>query len=627
MSNPPPPPPHGEKHYKGGLPDGHYDIFIIPPHSSGGGFLYLPSLKPSPNAFIAGILSGILLTLTCQTVFPVLQAWFATVVASGGMGVVILLAGVGVAGWVWGKSQTEMGSQADGSAGSGGTGPPPTPPGGMPGTSYGPPPAADTRAPPKPTWQRTNPRPTNTGGFPNGTAGSGTSKAAWEKAREETRKKEDERRRADELRRKREEEEKEREIQREKEAKEAKERAEREAQEQKVKEEEARREKEAKDQKEKEAKERREKEEREAREAKERQVKEAKEAKERQEKEAKEAKERQEREAKERREREARERRIREARERREREEKEKAKVADIPSSSKPTFTRSPSPTKKPQQPSAATATDDDAHSFRPYDKAKRPVNKATSASSIYSESSYAPSQSTAKTTPPPSHRGPYRTKDPDKIVLKAVYSFNNTFPNLPVAQLISGNGLVTDGLILRITTEGLFIDDEVRSVPEREWDIKAWTLKLVEVWCPQLQDLGAKPGSARPAAAASRTAFFGSKSSLKVPTSEESDAFLDKLLLLCKSRCLAGSSASYRGSRSNVGTSQSGEYKGLHVLRASIRDQEGKRYVFVLQEEEGWKVAIGLQRLRRGTQVRALGVSGMTANETKAILESRGWT
>ena len=64
-----------------------------------------------------------------------------------------------------------------------------------------------------------------------------------------------------------------------------------------------------------------------------------------------------------------------------------------------------------------------------------------------------------------------------------------------------------------------------------------------------------------------------------------------------------------------------------MHVLRACIRDQEGKKYVFILSQEEGWKVAVGLQRLRRGTQVRALGVSGMAANEAKGILEGMGWT
>ena len=63
-----------------------------------------------------------------------------------------------------------------------------------------------------------------------------------------------------------------------------------------------------------------------------------------------------------------------------------------------------------------------------------------------------------------------------------------------------------------------------------------------------------------------------------------------------------------------------------MHVLRASIRDQEGKRYVFIIPQSEGWKVAVGLQRLRKGTQVRALGVAGLPLNEAKAIIESLGW-
>ena len=70
----------------------------------------------------------------------------------------------------------------------------------------------------------------------------------------------------------------------------------------------------------------------------------------------------------------------------------------------------------------------------------------------------------------------------------------------------------------------------------------------------------------------------------------------------------------------------QSCEMSGLHVLRATIRDQEGKKYVFIISQTEGWKVAVGLQRLRRGTQVRALGVSGMPTNEAKALIEILGW-
>jgi hypothetical protein len=46
----------------------------------------------------------------------------------------------------------------------------------------------------------------------------------------------------------------------------------------------------------------------------------------------------------------------------------------------------------------------------------------------------------------------------------------------------VSNVGKVTDGLILKIQSEGLFIDDDVRGIPQREWDVKAWTLKMVEV-------------------------------------------------------------------------------------------------------------------------------------------------
>jgi hypothetical protein len=331
----------------------------------------------------------------------------------------------------------------------------------------------------------------------------------------------------------------------------------------------------------------------------------------------KDAREREARERREKLEKERAERLERAERDRAERAEKaEKAEKADKAA-------RPASPTKSHHHPTAKTATDDDAYSYRPYDNPKRPSHKTASAtaSSIYSESSYAPSQSTSRTTPPPSHRGAYRSKDPDKIVLKAVYSFNNTFTKVPIAKLVSGMGSVTDGLILRITTEGLFIDDDVRGVPQREWDVKAWTLKLVEVWCPHLHALGASSGST-PASRTGVPGLFGKKWASTAPTSEETDAFLDASTRACKPY-FAGDSR-IRSNQSDL--SQSGEFKGLHVLRASIRDQEGKRYVFVLQEEEGWKVAVGLQRLRRGTQVRALGVSGMAVNETKAILENIGW-
>ncbi len=333
------------------------------------------------------------------------------------------------------------------------------------------------------------------------------------------------------------------------------------------------------------------------------------------------------------REREARERERREKEKEKElREKTDPPKPVAQPSVQKADLLRPPSPTKRHQQPTAKTTTErDTTYSFRPYDKPKRPPPTAASASSIYSESSYAPSYSTSQTTPPPSVRGPYQSKDPDKIVLRAVYSFNNAFIKTPIAQLVSGVGSVTDGLILRITTEGLFIDDDVRGVPQREWDIKAWTLKLLEVWCPHLHtSLGASSGSI-PATAVRTSGFFGGKgrATAKAPSSEESDEFVNIFMRVCeKSAADASARTTVLGDNlsNRSASSQTGESKGLHVLRANIRDQEGKRYVFVMQADEGWKVAVGLQRLRRGTQVRALGVSGMSAHESKGILENIGW-
>jgi len=278
------------------------------------------------------------------------------------------------------------------------------------------------------------------------------------------------------------------------------------------------------------------------------------------------------------------------------------------------------------------------------------------------SESSWAPSQSTARTTPPPSVRAPYTTKDPDKIVTKAVYSFLNQFAKTPTSQLISGVGSVTDGLILRITTEGLFIDDDVRGVPQREWDVKAWTLKLVEVWCPShsaaLANSAADESNIKPSGANLNNASFLHKTTWrrsaagrgepKPLTDESADAYLTDLLRQCKDTCrlglsdpsasacdasAAGSSASSSSPANTnprvASATQTGEWKarGLHLLRATVRDQEGKRYLFVVSEEESWKVAVGLQRLRRGTQVRSLGVAGMSTLETRSVLELLGWS
>ncbi|KAF1344088.1 hypothetical protein BDV97DRAFT_363752 [Delphinella strobiligena] len=207
------------------------------------------------------------------------------------------------------------------------------------------------------------------------------------------------------------------------------------------------------------------------------------------------------------------------------------------------------SPGKKYERPTAATASSYACTESSYADKPRGRNPAASSIASSYTASSYAPSVSTARTSPPPEYRGPYKTSDPDKVVIEGVYMYNNMFPK-PVSQLVSGEGSVTDGLILRLTTEGLFIDDDVRGVAQREWDMKAWSIKLVE----------------------------------------------------------------------------SGEMKPYHILRATLRDTEGKRYVFVIPSAEAWKVDVGLQRLRKGPLVRSLGMSGLKMPDMKKVLGDLGY-
>ena len=446
---PPPPPPHGEQPRStksGGLPDGKYDIFVIPPSSAGSGFLYLPSLNTQRNSFLAGCLCTATVFFFYSVALPVVKEWFYSTIHGGGSGVLMLVLGVGVVSWALGKTQGEgatgqtSGTQGSASSSSRARADPPPPPPREPT----PPPFEEhtsKQAPPhtEPASKSPPPKPK--------AAPTADAKSAWEKAREETRKREEERKRAAELQRRREELEKERKRQREKETLD---RLEREWKEKKAVEEEAAKKaeaelkaKQAKDETDKKVQREKERKEREAREALLKAAKEAREAKEALEKTRKEEQERKEAEAK-------------------------AAKSSNVSSN------------KRPPMPSARTERDDDAYSFRPYDRQK--TNQKSSAGSVYSDDSYAPSATTAKTTPPASERGPYTTKDPDKIIIKGVYSFNNAFMRTPISQLISGQGAVTDGLILRITTEGLFIDDDVRGIPQREWDVKAWTMKLAEV-------------------------------------------------------------------------------------------------------------------------------------------------
>ncbi|KAI0165906.1 hypothetical protein GGR57DRAFT_141413 [Xylariaceae sp. FL1272] len=744
---PPPPPPHGTNPRSStnpNLPPGKYDIFIIPPHSSGAGFLYLPSMKPNVNSFAAGFASALVLVVLFQSMAPAFRVWWSNFQGMGNMGMMFLVIAVGVGAWALGRTQNERGPSHGGNAGtnhswsynpgsggqSGGPhpgtgsssnsrppdpeGPPPPPPphGSPPRRQSGPPPEAHGPDKPKSSWQQQQ--------RPDADA---SSQGSWEKAREETRKKEEEKKAKEAEQRKKEADQRRREevarrvkelrekearerAKREKEAREKREQEERERNErERLAREKLAREARAREDQEREARERaerelreklaREKAEKEAREAKEKAEREAREAREKAEREAREEEQR-ENEARERaqkekaqKDKELRERRAQEARERvlRERLEHEKAireklereakdreaarlketqatkaaeeakaKESEAPRKStyafssvgektnpwpngKPPAQAPPSPTKPAPTPSPASTptpsaarrpppptaksfrgTDEDTYSYRPYDQPKA-HSRRRSGETVFTESSYAASQSTSRTTPPPSMRAPYSTKDPSKIVIKAVYAFLNQYSKTPASQLLSGLHPVTDGLILRITTEGLFIDDDLRGVPQREWDVKAWTLKTMGIHCPSQTSSASHPG--RQANKAGGRFKSSARGQPKPLTGEDAKNYLDDLLDSCKDNCRLGP---HRGAKSTQG----GEWKqrGLHVLQATLKDAEGKRYLFVMPEEEGWKVAVALQRLREGSQARQLGmgIQPMTAEEAGSMMENVGW-
>jgi hypothetical protein len=238
------------------------------------------------------------------------------------------------------------------------------------------------------------------------------------------------------------------------------------------------------------------------------------------------------------------------------------------------------------------------------------------------------------------------------------VYLFANEFAKTPASQLISGVAPVTEGLVLRITTEGLFIDDDVRGVPQREWDVKAWTLKSTEVWCPhhclnpatqahlQAQQQQQQPSS--PVGGGGRSSSQGGflhklasqtraardrerNAGPPVFVGDDADAYLADLLRVCRECCRVGLAAeAFLMHPEAAAAAAAGENgwrdKSLHVLRATVRDQDGKRYLFVVPEEESWKLAHGLHRLRRGTQVRSLGVGGFGVADARNTLETLGW-
>lgn len=161
------------------------------------------------------------------------------------------------------------------------------------------------------------------------------------------------------------------------------------------------------------------------------------------------------------------------------------------------------------------------------------------------------------------------------------------------------------------MTTEGLFIDDAVRNQAQREWDIKAWTIRLIEIFCPRYVAPPTPSTSKEKPSNPVRRLFNQSSSADKGgPTEEEMDNIVDGIQRCCYRDCFQLK----RGG---------GLLGGTHVIRANIRDGEGTRYVFLVDEEEGWKIEEGMRRLRGGSLARALVVESMGREEAGKVLRS----
>ncbi|KAF1816648.1 hypothetical protein P152DRAFT_131136 [Eremomyces bilateralis CBS 781.70] len=450
---PPPPPPHGSnpKTTRGGFDKSAFDkAGLDPEHSQflivekGGGVIYLPSLYVHRNSFLAGAFSMLLVIVICSIVAPVAWVWIKSVTESGGgMSVFMLVGIVGIGAWALGKTSAEGGGSSSKPGPTGDSGGPPNAGPSWNSGHTGPDPNAHSSPPPPPNPEPHSPPPPKPQPQPKPRHTANDGPSAWERAKAQMKAQAEEKKRRDE--------------------KEAAEKAAKLA-EDKVKWES--RMKEAKERVERERKER----ERVEKDAKEKAEREARA------KATREAREKIEREAREKVEREVKAKVEREAKEKAEREAREKASRPVYGVGERTNIYGRPVGSKV----SSAPTGQENQYSYRPYDQPKRPAKQA-SASSFYSDaSSYFGSETTA-TTPPPRPSGPFVTNDEKKIVLKAVYQFGDSFPRKPKAQLQAGMVPVTDGLVLRMDLEGLFLDDEVRQVQEREWDVKLWTMKSIE--------------------------------------------------------------------------------------------------------------------------------------------------
>ena len=111
------------------------------------------------------------------------------------------------------------------------------------------------------------------------------------------------------------------------------------------------------------------------------------------------------------------------------------------------------------------------------------------------------------------------------------------------------------------MTTEGLFIDDAIRNQPQHEWDIEAWTIKLIETFCPQYISPPASAASKERRSNPVRRPFNQNSSADRGSTAEELDGAIDGIKRCCYRDCFQLKRAGGSGAR------------GVRMVCKSIRD------------------------------------------------------
>ncbi|EPS36010.1 hypothetical protein H072_10404 [Dactylellina haptotyla CBS 200.50] len=270
--------------------------------------------------------------------------------------------------------------------------------------------------------------------------------------------------------------------------------------------------------------------------------------------------------------------------------------VISSPATQRSKTKRQPKPAERDIKPMVEIVDDEsEYHTLHSFD-AQSEIRSHVSGSSGVTARSKMSAKSAASSNSNASKRK-YSTSDPDKIVLKAVYIFTNEHPKKPQASLIAGVGGNSEGLVLNISTAGLFIDDELNNSAQREWDQKAWAIKDIEVYCPRCIPPAAPSGARAAAKQTVKHLLSGSTA----PSAAEQEKYLDNLGDVCRSHC----ANKLQASRDRDDSTVTGN--GNHLIRANLGDTDDKKVVYVFAEDEGWKVPSGLMKLKNSPQVRQL--------------------